>query len=207
MRSVVFYFDFVSPYAYLAQQRLAEVPARIEYRPVLFAGVLAQWGQKGPAEITPKRKFTYRYCQWRADALGIPFHFPAQHPFNPLHHLRLAIAAGATPPAVQRIFEALWTDGADAADPAAFESLCRELRVEAAALSAPAVKDALRENTEQAVVQGVFGVPTFEADGELFWGLDSIAFLRDYLENPAILASAEMKRVDALPVGAARKPT
>jgi 2-hydroxychromene-2-carboxylate isomerase len=205
MRTIAWYFDFVSPYAYLSLRRLAEVDADIEYRPVLFAGLLAHWGQKGPAELAPKRLWTYRYCQWQADALGIPFRFPAQHPFNPLHHLRLAIAVGATPAAVRRIFEAIWTTGVDAADPAAFESLCRELKTEPGALGAPGVKDALRANTEQAAQRGVFGVPTFDVDGELFWGADAIDFLKAYLEDPSILRSAEMERLKTLPVGAARK--
>ena len=206
MRTIRWYFDFVSPFSYIALQRLPEVAAEVDYRPVLFAGLLGQWGQKGPAEIGPKRLWTYRFCQWQADALDIPFRFPAQHPFNPLHHLRLAIAAGPKPQVVRRIFEAIWTTGADAADTVAFESLCQELGVEAEALAKPAVKDALRENTEQAVARGVFGVPVFEADGELFWGADAIDFLKAYLEDPAILQSAEMRRLASLPVGARRKP-
>lgn len=205
MRTLAWYFDFVSPYAYLCLQRLPEVAAEIEYRPVLFAGLLAHWGQKGPAELAPKRLWTYRDCQWRADALGIPFRFPGRHPFNPLHHLRLAIAAGATPPVVRRIFEAIWTTGADAADPAAFESLCRELKIDRGALAAPSIKDALRANTEAAVRRGVFGVPMFEVGGELFWGADSVDFLKAYLEDPSVLHSAEMERLQTLPVGAARK--
>lgn len=206
MHTVRWYFDFVSPYAYLCLQRLPEVAAEIEYRPVLFAGLLAHWGQKGPAELAPKRLWTYRYCQWLADQLDMPFRFPAQHPFNPLHHLRLAIAAGATPPAVRRIFEAIWTTGADAADSGAFASLCRELNVAPDAVSAPVVKDALRANTEEALRRGVFGVPTFDVDGELFWGADGIDFLKAYLEDPAILRSDEMERIASLPIGAQRKP-
>jgi 2-hydroxychromene-2-carboxylate isomerase len=207
VRTIRWYFDFVSPFSYLALQRLAEVAAEIEFRPVLFAGLLGQWGQKGPAEIGPKRLWTYRYCQWQADHLDIPLRFPARHPFNPLHHLRLAIAAGSTLAVVRRIFEAIWTTGEDAADPAAFASLCRELGVSAETLAAPSVKDALRANTEQAAARGVFGVPTFEVDGALFWGVDAIDFLKAYLEDPAILHSAEMKRLETLPVGAARNPS
>ncbi|MDX1374211.1 MAG: 2-hydroxychromene-2-carboxylate isomerase [Burkholderiales bacterium] len=205
MRTIRWYFDFVSPFSYIALLRLPEVAADIEYRPVLFAGLLAHWGQKGPAELPTKRLWTYRYCQWLADALDIPFRFPAQHPFNPLHHLRLAIAAGATPLVVRRIFEAIWTTGADAADATGFESLCRELRIEPDALVAPAVKDALRANTEQAARRGIFGVPTFEVGGELFWGVDGIDFLKAYLEDPAILQSDQMRRFATLPVGAQRK--
>jgi 2-hydroxychromene-2-carboxylate isomerase len=205
MRTIRWYFDFVSPFSYIALQRLPEIAAEIEYRPVLFAGLLAHWGQMGPAELAPKRLWTYRYCQWQAEQLDIPFRFPAQHPFNPLHHLRLAIATGPTPQAVRRIFEALWTTGADAADPPAFASLCRALNVAPDAVSAPAVKDALRTNTEEAVRRSVFGVPTFEVDGALFWGADGVDFLKAFLEDPAILRSAEMERLETLPVGAARK--
>jgi len=205
VKRVVFTFDFVSPFSYLAVQRLAEIAAEIQYRPVLFAGLLAQWGQKGPAEIAPKRLYTYRYCQWLAETLDVPFRFPAQHPFNPLHHLRLAIAAGSVPRAVRRIFEAVWTTGADPTDPTALESLRSELGVPIDALAARATKDALRANTEQAAASGVFGVPTFEVDGELFWGVDAIDFLKACLEDPAILHDVEMKRLAALPVGAARK--
>lgn len=205
MRRIAWYFDFVSPYAYLCLQRLPEVAAEIEYRPVLFAGLLAHWGQKGPAELAPKRLWTYRHCQWQADALGIPFRFPAQHPFNPLHHLRLAIAGGSTPAVVRRIFEAIWTTGADAADPAAFESLCRELKIEPEALVAPGTKEALRANTEQAAQRGVFGVPTFDVDGALFWGADGVDFLKACLEDPSILQGTEMRRLASLPVGAQRK--
>jgi 2-hydroxychromene-2-carboxylate isomerase len=208
MRPVVWYFDFVSPFAYLCLRRLRELPAdlRLEYKPVLFAGLLEHWGQKGPAEIAPKRRYTYRWCQWQAERLGIPLRFPAGHPFNPLHHLRLAIACGSTPAAVHRIFEALWTTGAEAADAARFDALCRELGVAPENLARAEIKDRLRGNTEAAAARGVFGVPTFEIDGELFWGADSLEFLRAYLEDRSILSRAEMKRLDALPVGAARKP-
>ncbi|MEJ2173951.1 MAG: 2-hydroxychromene-2-carboxylate isomerase [bacterium] len=205
MRTIPWYFDFVSPFSYIALQRLPEVAAEIEYRPVLCAGLLKHWGPKGPAELASKRLWTYRHCQWQAGELGIPFRFPAQHPFNPLHHLRLAIAAGSTPAAVRRIFEALWTTGADAADPAALASLCRELNVDPDALSTSGVRDALRANTEQAINRGVFGVPTFEVGEALFWGADAIDFLKAYLEDPAILHADEMRRLASLPVGAKRE--
>ena len=67
------------------------------------------------------------------------------------------------------------------------------------------MKDALRTNTEEAVRRSVFGVPTFEVDGALFWGADGVDFLKAFLEDPAILRSAEMERLATLPVGAARK--
>ena len=79
MRSAIWYFDFVSPFAYICLHRLKELPQhlKLEYRPVLFAGLLGHWGQKGPAEIASKRRYTYRWCNWWAERLGIPFRFPA----------------------------------------------------------------------------------------------------------------------------------
>jgi len=207
MRRVLWYFDFVSPFSYLSLARLGELPADVvvDYRPVLFAGLLAHFGQKGPAEIDAKRRWTYRWCQWSAERLGVPFRFPAAHPFNPLHHLRLAIASGTTPAAVRAIFEDVWTTGADPADASRFRALSEKLDVEPARLASPEVKDALRKNTDDAVAAGVFGVPTFVADGELFWGVDSVDFLKAFLADGSLLARDEMRRLDALPVGAQRR--
>ena len=207
MRHAIWYFDFISPFAYISLHRLKELPAdvAIEYRPVLFAGILNHWGQKGPAELPTKRRYTYRWSQWWAGSLGIPLRYPAAHPFNPLHHLRLAIACGLKPEAVRKIFDSIWTTGEDASDQGRFAALCSELGVTADALAAPEVKDALKKNTEAAIHAGVFGVPTIEVDGELFWGADSMEFLRAFLADPATLRSAEMQRLDGLPVAAARR--
>ena len=201
--SVDWYFDFVSPYSYIALHRLKELPAEISYKPVLFAGLLNHWGQKGPAEIPAKRRWTYRWCTWWAKELGIPLRFPAEHPFNPLQHLRLALACGCRPDAVKRIFESVWMSGANATEPVAFQSLCTELGVAAEALAA--AKDQLRKNTEEAAARGVFGVPSLVVDGEVFWGADAMDFAKAFLEDPAVLRNDEMRRVDAMPVGAARK--
>jgi 2-hydroxychromene-2-carboxylate isomerase len=207
MRTALWYFDFVSPFAYICLHRLTELPqdVKIEYRPVLFAGLLGHWGQKGPAEIASKRRYTYRWCNWWAQRLEIPFRFPAGHPFNPLQHLRLAIACGSTPDAVRKIFDSLWTGGDDAASPLAFGALSRALGVDPMQLGAEEIKNALRNNTEQAAARGVFGVPTFEVDGELFWGADSIEFVSAFLDDPSVLRNGEVQRLDGLPVAAARK--
>lgn len=207
MRTIGWYFDFVSPYSYIAFKRLHELPrdVEVELKPVLFAGLLNHFGQKGPAELPSKRRWTYRWCTWWANSLGIPFRLPASHPFNPLRHLRLAIATGATRQNVGRIFDTIWTSGAEASDPAAFTDLAMELGVDEAKLASPGVKDTLRKNTEDAAARGVFGVPTYEVDGELFWGADAIGFVNAFLADPAALHNDEMRRADALPVGAARR--
>ncbi len=207
MRTAIWYFDFISPFAYIGLQRMKELPAdlSIELRPVLFAAMLNHWGQKGPAELPTKRRYSYRWSQWWAGSLGIPLRYPAAHPFNPLHHLRLAIACGSKPDAVRKIFDSIWTTGEDAADQRRFSDLCDELRVTADALASPEVKETLKKNTDTAIQRGVFGVPTIEVDGELFWGADSMDFLRAFLADPAAVHNPEMRRLDALPAGAARK--
>jgi len=207
MRQVNWYFDFISPYSYfglLELQRLGG-DVRIDYRPVLFAGLLNHWGQRGPAEIPGKRTWTYRWCTWYAAQRGIPFQLPRAHPFNPLGYLRLALAASCEPAAIRKIFEQLWTTGADAADPRVLEELAASLGIARERLAEPQVKESLRTNTDAAIAQGVFGVPTLVVDGEAFWGADATDFAIAYLRDRSVLDNEEMKRVSALPVGAKRE--
>ncbi|MBA4344486.1 MAG: disulfide bond formation protein DsbA [Methylibium sp.] len=198
MKLLQFYFDPISPYTALAFERLPEALAglsyEVEYRPVLFAGLLHAVGQKGPAEIAPKRDWTYRQVAWLAHQLQLPMDLPARHPFNPLPLLRLALACQAadrTPNrlVVEKLFHYVWRSaGADANDAARLEALQQEL----APLRDPAseeVKQQLREATEQALEQGVFGVPTVAVDGKLFWGLDSLPMLAAYLKGDPWFAS------------------
>lgn len=102
MKQITFYLDFVSPYAYLAFERLPEallgLSYAVDYRPVLFAGLLKHHGQLGPAEIGPKRDWTYRQVLWLAHTHGIAMQMPVAHPFNPLPLLRLALACGGEGP-------------------------------------------------------------------------------------------------------------
>ena len=99
MKQITFYFDVISPYAYLAFEHmpvaLEGISYEVIYKPVLFAGLLKHHGQLGPAEIPPKREWTYRQVAWLAKELGIRIQTPAAHPFNPLALLRLAVACSA----------------------------------------------------------------------------------------------------------------
>ena len=212
MKHITFHFDVVSPYAYLAFEKLPEalkgLTYRIDYRPVLFAGFLKHHGQLGPAEIAPKRDWTYRQALWLAQANGIPMQLPAAHPFNPLALLRLALAAGHSGMVNRYVGEAVfrhaWRGGQDAADAQRMVTLRAQLQP----LRDPAgeeVKAELKSNTEAAVARGVFGVPTCEVDGRLFWGFDGLAMLRDYLEGKDWFASGDWERASALPVGVTRR--
>jgi 2-hydroxychromene-2-carboxylate isomerase len=184
--------------------RLQAYAATLRPHPVVFAAILDANGQKGPAEIAAKRVFSYRFVVWRAKALGIPFRFPHAHPFNPLGYLRLAIAANNTPAAIRKIFEQVWTTGADLGDARILEDLTKSLGIAREQLAEPRVKESLRANTDAAIAQGVFGVPSLVVDGEVFWGADAMEFARAYIADASVLDNEEMRRVSSLPVGAAR---
>ncbi len=129
MRTATWYFDFISPFAYIGLHRLKELPAdlTIEYRPVLFAAMLNHWGQKGPAELPTKRRYTYRWSHWWAHSLGIPLRYPGrasvQPAAPPAPRRRLRLPAGSDSDDLR--FD-IWTTGADASDPARFASLSKD---------------------------------------------------------------------------------
>lgn len=210
-RTAVWYFDFISPYAYLQLEQFHRLPASlaIECKPIVFGAVLNHWGQLGPAEMPGKRIHTYRYTQFRAGQLGIPFRLPPAHPFNSLHANRLAVALGASREVVQKIFRFIWKDGRAVATENDLNALCNILELDAipASMTSDNVKQQLRTNTEQAIAAGIFGVPSFVVDDEIFWGEDATAMLLHYLENPQWLQSEELQRIAHLPVGVQRQRT
>jgi len=189
MKHIVFHFDLISPYAYLAFEHLPQAlegrSYTVEYRPVLFAGLLQHHQHKGPAEIEPKRAWTFRQVHWLAARHGIPMATPATHPFNPLALLRLVQACGPNRRVVEAAFRHVWrSQGAEAADLQRLAELTAQL-APARDPNGEAVKAELRASGESAIAEGIFGVPTFEVNGRLFWGFDALPMLRDALLDGA----------------------
>ena len=197
MKTITCYFDFISPYAYLAFEALPSalmgVSHHVVYKPVLFAAMLKHHGQLGPAEIAGKREWTYRQVLWQAHQLGVPLDMPTAHPFNPLALLRLALSCsvdGAPNRFVcETIFRHVWQGGARADDAARLPMLIQQLNPGRGS-EVPEVKAQLKANTDEAIALGVFGVPTFCVDDKLFWGLDALPMMRAYLDEDPWFDSA-----------------
>jgi 2-hydroxychromene-2-carboxylate isomerase len=195
MPNVTCYLDVVSPYAYLAFERLPQALEGVSYRatwqPVLFAGLLKAWGTPAPVDLPPKREWIFRQCAWIAARDGVPFAKPVNHPFNPLALLRLALActdAGEAPNrlVMEQVMRHAWArEGQDPNEPDALAALTRAMAPRRDP-AGPEVKAELQALTARAVQQGVFGVPSFRLDdGEVFWGQDALTMLADRLRSRA----------------------
>ena len=206
-RSATLYVDPVSPYAYFYLEQLHRLPADLELKivPVLFGAILTARGQLGPAEIDSKRLHTYRNCVWVARQLGLPFVMPPRHPFNPLKALRLLAALGNPPHAIRQASSFVFREGRD--PEADFQGLCERLAVDRGEdrIADPAVKQALREQTEGALAAGVFGVPTLVCRGELFWGVDTIDWFNAFWRDPDMFKRPDMAQIDSIGEGVRRR--
>ena len=189
-----FYFDFISPYAYLGWTQIHDLAARrgreVEPVPVLFAALLDHHGHKGPAEIEPKRRYIFKNVLRLAVDLQVPVAAPAAHPFNPLRALRVASVPMESDPRralIDRLYAAVWARGEAVTEPAVVEALVNEVGLDGPALIAAATspegKARVREQTEAAIAAGVFGVPTVIVDDELFWGVDAFPHLDRFLRG------------------------
>lgn len=208
MRQIEFFFDYISPYAYLAwedTQRIArEHDVVIVAKPILFAALLAHNKTLGPAEIPSKREYLFIDILRKAESLGVEIEVPASHPFNPLLGLRATCAAndGERNDAVSTIYGAIWREGADMSTRDALDS--RGLGHLADRASDDEVKARLRRNTDEALEGGIFGVPTLRFDGELFWGVDNLPFLEARLRGAPRPGEDKLRRWHELEASATR---
>lgn len=200
------YFDFVSPFSYLQSTQLERfaAQARVNCQPVLFAGLLGHFGNIGPAEIPAKRRWTFEHVTWLAHAHGIPLALPPMHPFVPLRLLRLSIVLGNSLDVVRQLFDFVWRDGNLPTDDEAFGQLLAHFGVSPADLEAPAIKGALRANTDAAIAAGVFGVPSAVIGDEVFWGFDASAMILARLAGDAFFESPALAAARQLPQGVQR---
>jgi 2-hydroxychromene-2-carboxylate isomerase len=218
MSALRYYLDFISPYAYLGwpQARALAERCRVELRPVpvLFAAMLDAYGHKGPAEIEPKRLYTFKHVTRLAHDLGLPLRPPPGHPFNPLLALRVASLPRPLPEeqlrTVDVLYALVWAKGVGATDPAVVAQALEAAGLPGAAMveeaGTPAAKERVRMQTEDAIARGVFGVPSMEVErtGEIFWGQDALPHVERHLAGEDPVTPEWLARWKDLPKAAVR---
>ena len=208
MKQITFFLDFISPYAYLAfkalPQALEGLSYGVRYQPVFLGGLLKAKQQLGPAEVPMKREWVYRQSQWLAQAQGVRLDLPAAHPFNPLGLLRLAVASdpqgNPNRYVCETLFRHVWEGGQDAADAQRLQALTTEL-APARDPNSDEVRDQLKAHTDSAIAQGVFGVPSYAVDGQVFWGLDALPMLRSCVAGDGWFSGPQWDAAAQLPSG------
>ena len=191
MKTLNFYFDFLSPFSYFAWHKLRNTPGlTVTFKPVALGPLLNHWSIKGPGEIQPKREFLLKQCLRYAAKNQIDFTTPKTHPFNSLYALRLALKSTAgdlQEEVIKTLWLAGWSERIDMGEP---DELLRVLKI--AGLPAEELyeksfsreaKVELKANIQEAISHGVFGVPSMVVGDELFWGNDAFEDVLNYLNG------------------------
>ena len=210
------FFDFISPYAYLAWTQIDALAARhgreVELVPTLFAALLEANGQLGPAEIPRKRAYIFKDVVRSAHVLGVAMRPPTAHPFNPLLGLRICcidLEPAVRARVVDALFRAVWAGGPGITEPAVVARLLDAAGLDGTALAANAttdeVKQRLRARSDEALALGVFGVPSILVDGELFWGLDSLPHVERRLQGRDPIDGIDVAAWLGMPAQATRR--
>jgi len=188
-KTVEFYFDFGSPYSYLAYKVLPAIAAahgaQIAWRPILLGGVFKASGNHSPAEIPAKSKWMHEDLRHWAARYGVGFERNPHFPINTLALMRGAVGMQmrGTDFAryVETMFHAMWEEPRNLTEPAELAAVLGQAGFDAGAfhslISDTAVKEQLKKDTEDAVARGVFGAPTFFVGEEMFWGQDRLDFV------------------------------
>lgn len=190
---VRFYFDFLSPYSYLASQLVAQAPEyqalELDLRPIVFGTLLSRLGVKGPGEVPARRRHGLQDILLLCQAYGLPLAGPPTHPFNSIYALRSVVAVEDPRRRLAltvRYFRAAWGDGESLEDLSVLRRCLAEVGIEQDPEAAATTKEnrqRLKSYTEELLEAGGFGVPTFAVDGLLFFGHDRLALLRRYLDG------------------------
>ena len=198
-----FYYDIISPFAYLylKQRQRLEQKLAITPVPILLGGLFRATENKGPGEIAAKRPHTYQFCVWQAEKLGIPFRFPEHHPFMTVAPQRLLVECQADWPMVERAFDFVWVEGKDPNH--CWSEFCCYLGLAASTEKPenPEVKAKLISNTHQAKIDGAFGVPALVIKQHCFWGVDTIDWALDFIARPGMFEEASYAHAGNVPNG------
>lgn len=189
-KKIEFYFDFLSPYSYLAWTWVRSAPYEFEFYPVSMATIIASYDTKGPAQIEPKRNYLFKDLLRATKMNNIPFTTPKHLPFNSLYALRLALigtAGNKQREIIDCIYRAGWEKGLDIGSDDVLKEILKENNLYSDDLiekmESKNARVELKANVERALQRELFGVPSFVVDGEMFWGYDSTKYLEMYLNG------------------------
>ena len=182
-----FYFDFISPYSFLAHKEVRKIEnkvgIKIRYKPMLLGGLHNLHGIKAPAFIPAKAKHMVRDCKLIAQRNNVKFKFNAYFPIKSLNLMRGVLVAeedNIKNYYIDNIFNTIWQDGLNMNDDIIVQKILKNLNVNpktfALRTASSSIKDSLRKKTSEAYEKGIFGAPTFVSNNKLFWGQDRIEF-------------------------------
>jgi 2-hydroxychromene-2-carboxylate isomerase len=186
-----FFYDYVSPYSYLADTQLGRLDAEVRYRPMLLGGVMKATGNSPPKTVPAKGSYLDKDLKRWVDRYRVPFRWNSVFPLNTVKALRIAIVAqrqGWFGAVHARLFSAAWVENLDLSDDAVLASIIQAAGQDAGsvleAIASDDIKAELRANSDEAVARGVFGAPTFFVGNEMFFGNDRLDFVREAIDNP-----------------------
>ena len=187
IKPLEFYFDFISPYSFLAHKQMRKIEnnegIKVIYKPVLLGGLHNLHGIKAPAFIPAKAKHMVRDCKLIAEKNNIRFKFNSYFPIRSLNLMRGVLVAeedNIKKYYIDNIFNTIWQDGLNMNDAIVIQKILQNLNVNPKTFSlrttSSLIKDLLRKKTNDAYEKGVFGAPTFLVNNKIFWGQDRIEF-------------------------------
>jgi len=182
-----FYFDFISPYSFLAHKEVRKIEnkigIKIRYKPVLLGGLHNLHGIKAPAFIPAKAKHMVRDCKLIAERNNVKFKFNSYFPIKSLNLMRGVLVAeedNIKNYYIDNIFNSVWQDGLNMNDDNIVQKILKNLNVNPKTFTlrtaSSSIKDSLRKKTNEAYEKGIFGAPTFVSNNKIFWGQDRIEF-------------------------------
>jgi len=189
-----YFYDYVSPFTYLANSRVPDLVARtgaeLVYRPFLLGGAMKASGNSPPFTVPNKGAYVMRDVQRWARRYDLEVTPNPHFPINTVLPMRVALVLlgeGGFPAYHEAVFAAAWREGVNVGDAEALRGVLEKLGLDAAHVlersGDPAIKDALRKNTDEAVERGAFGAPTFFVGDEMFFGNDRLDFVEEVLRS------------------------